>query len=113
MLAMQLQAQQYIKSSIENKFDKYRQYHLQEKIFVHTDKNTYTSGEICWFKIYNVDAYFHKPLNFGKVAYIALLYKHNITFLHDNVALKKGKGGGEEKKKKHTQRKIVLRIREF
>ena len=94
MLAMQLQAQQYIKSSIENKFDRYRQYQLQEKIFVHTDKNNYASGEICWFKIYNVDAYYHKPLNFGKVAYIEILdknkthkyFKKRLDFCSDGYA---------------------------
>ena len=47
-------------SFIKNQFDQYRKNVLQEKLYVHTDKNFYLSGEIIWFKLYNVDASFHK-----------------------------------------------------
>ena len=76
--SLQVNAQEG-ENSIENQFDTYRKRNLQEKIFVHTDKNLYLSGEICWFKIYNVDAYFHKSINLGKVAYIEILDKNKFS----------------------------------
>lgn len=79
---------------IENKFDSYRQNNLQEKIYVHTDKNNYVPGEICWFKIYNVDAYFHKPIDLGKCAYVEILDKNNKAVLQATIALEKGTGAG-------------------
>ena len=45
-------------------------------------------------KNYNVDAYYHKPLNFGKVAYIEILDKNNLPVLQAKVALNEGKGNG-------------------
>lgn len=87
-------AQGPLKDMIENQFDSYRQNNLQEKIFVHTDKKNYVSGEICWFKIYNVDAYFHKPINLGKVAYVEILDKNNKAVLQAKIALEKGTGDG-------------------
>ena len=82
------------KSIIEDQFDTYRERNLQEKIFVHTDKNLYLSGEICWFKIYNVDAYFHKSINLGKVAYIEILDKNNSPVLQGKIDLQHGAGDG-------------------
>lgn len=79
---------------IKNQFDNYRQNNLQEKIFVHTDKNNYVPGEICWFKIYNVDAFFHQPINLGKVAYVEILDKNDKAVLQAKIALEKGTGDG-------------------
>ena len=79
---------------IETKFDAWRQDNLQEKIFVHTDKATYVTGEICWFKIYNVDAYNHQPIDLGKVAYVEILDKNNLAVLQAKVALENGLGDG-------------------
>ena len=52
---------------VKNQFEKYRQQVLEEKIYVHTDKDFYLAGEILWFKLYNVDAGLHKPLDISKV----------------------------------------------
>ena len=79
---------------LQKQFDNYRQNTLQEKIFVHTDKNFYLSGEICWFKIYDVDGYFHKPLDVSKVAYVEVLDKNNKPVLQAKVSLQKGNGNG-------------------
>ncbi|MEP7143651.1 MAG: hypothetical protein ABI707_12305 [Ferruginibacter sp.] len=87
-------AQAVSKNMFEDQFDNFRQNNLQEKIFVHTDKNNYVPGEICWFKIYNVDAYFHKPIDLGKVAYVEILDKNNKAVLQAKIALEKGTGDG-------------------
>ena len=54
-----ISAQEPENNIIQNQFDLYRKNNLEEKIFIHTDKNIYMPGEICWFNIYNVDAFFH------------------------------------------------------
>jgi len=81
-------------SDIQGKFDNYRQHVLQEKIFAHTDKAFYLSGEILWFKIYNVDGTFHKPTDVSKVAYVELLDNENNPVLQAKIALKNGSGNG-------------------
>ena len=75
-------------------FDSYRQAVLQEKLFLHTDKNSYLSGEICWFKIYNVDAAFNRPLSLSKLAYTEVLDKNNKPVLQAKITLKDGDGNG-------------------
>lgn len=75
---------------ILRQFDSYRKSALQEKMFVHTDKEYYLAGEICWFKIYLVDAAFHKPLDISKVAYAELLDNTNKPVVQAKIALEKG-----------------------
>ena len=55
---------------------------------------TYLAGEICWFKIYNVDAFFHRPLALSKVAYVEFLDKNNKPVVQGKIALKEGDGNG-------------------
>jgi hypothetical protein len=40
----------------ETEFSALNNQAIREKIFAHTDKNFYLSGEILWFKLYNVSA---------------------------------------------------------
>ena len=40
---------------VQSSFDNYNKYALQEKIFAHTDKGSYMTGEILCFKLYVVD----------------------------------------------------------
>ena len=74
--------------------DAYRRQHLQEKIFVHTDKDFYLSGEICWYKLYVVDAVSHRPLDLSKVAYLEWLDKDNKPVLQAKAGLAAGHGDG-------------------
>ena len=67
---------------------------LQEKIFFHTDKPNYFSGEIMWFKIYCVDGNFNRPLDVSKVAYAELLDSASKPVLQAKIALKQGGGSG-------------------
>ena len=61
---------------------------------MHSDKNFYLSGEICWFKLYYVDASFHKPLDMSKLAYVELLNDKNKPVLQAKIALQEGFGDG-------------------
>lgn len=85
---------QNISTGIVQPFDTYRKNALQEKIFVHTDKEFYLAGEICWFKIYTVDAFFHQPLDLSKVAYTELLDNNNKPVVQAKIALQQGDGYG-------------------
>ena len=81
-------------AALEKGMEQYRLQHLQEKLFVHTDKEFYLAGEICWFKLYNVDASFHHPVDISKVAYLEWLDKNNKPVLQAKVGLRRGHGDG-------------------
>src|ERR1700753_3630143 len=71
-LAM-LNAHAQVIQEVQNSFNLYKHSSLQEKVFVHTDKNVYLPGEIIWFKVYCVDGDSHKPLDISKVVYVDVL----------------------------------------
>ncbi|HLK28455.1 MAG TPA: hypothetical protein VKT28_07730 [Puia sp.] len=89
-----LKAQSNSTSSIKNQFTDYAQAAIQEKIFAHTDKGFYLAGEILWFKLYDVDATFHQPLNLSKLAYVEIIGDSNKPVLQAKIFLKNGIGGG-------------------
>src|ERR1700704_3064757 len=80
-------AQQAGVGEISNQFDQYRKKALQEKMYVHSDKNTYLAGEILWFKIYNVEASTHKSLDVSKIAYAELVDKNNKPLMQAKISL--------------------------
>lgn len=79
---------------VQNSFKTFKENVVQDKLFVHTDKDVYLSGEIVWFKIYCVNADDHHLLNLSKVAYIELLDEHHQVITQAKVALKNGTGNG-------------------
>lgn len=81
-------------SSIKAGFEQYSKNTLQEKIFAHTDKSFYMTGEILWFKLYNVDAGLNTLLSVSKVAYVDVLDNDNNTIMQAKVSLKDGMGNG-------------------
>ena len=80
--------------NIQDKFESYSRNTLQEKLFVHTDRGTYFTGEILWFKIYAVDGVFNKPLNFSKVVYVDVLDDKQNAVLQAKISLDNGSGSG-------------------
>lgn len=83
-----------VTSKLEEQFNRYGKKSLQEKVYMHTDRNFYVSGDIIWFKLYNVDAAFHQPLDMSKVAYIEIINADNNPVLQSKVALLNGTGNG-------------------
>jgi len=79
---------------VQNSFNLYKQSALQEKIFVHTDKNVYLPGEILWFKVYCVDGNDNKPLHMSKVVYIDILDNSQNRIVEGKIAMKDGAGDG-------------------
>jgi hypothetical protein len=81
-------------SIIQRDFADYQRQALTEKIFVHTDKETYLSGETLWFSVYVVDGLTHHELALSKVAYVEVLDKDNRPLLQAKVPLENGRGSG-------------------
>jgi hypothetical protein len=75
-------------------FKSYAEQHLQEKIFVHTDKENYVTGEISWFKIYITDAHLNRPLDLSKVAYVELVNESHKPVFQAKIDLKNAMGSG-------------------
>jgi hypothetical protein len=80
--------------AVTDAFNDHHENTLQEKIYVHTDKNFYLTGEIIWFKLYNTDATFNKPLDISSVAYVEILDKLNKPVQQAKIGLNKGEGNG-------------------
>ncbi|MBS1526755.1 MAG: hypothetical protein JST19_13945 [Bacteroidetes bacterium] len=79
---------------VQQKFADYQHKNLQEKLFIHTDKNFYLAGEIIWFKVYCVEASTNKPLDLSKVAYLELIDNAGNAAVQTKVSLDKGSGAG-------------------
>jgi hypothetical protein len=74
--------------------NQYRSQYIQEKLYVHTDKDSYLSREICWFRIYYLDALFNNPVNISKIAYVEILDRNNHPVIQQKVSLKPGESNG-------------------
>ncbi|HEY4967136.1 MAG TPA: hypothetical protein VII28_12090, partial [Puia sp.] len=77
-----------------NAFNQYSSQYIQEKLYVHTDKESYVTGEICWFRIYCVDASYNRPSSISKIGYVEILDKNNRPVLQQKVSLKPGEADG-------------------
>ncbi|MCW5909476.1 MAG: hypothetical protein KIT62_00290 [Cyclobacteriaceae bacterium] len=73
---------------------RYATKNLQEKLFIHTDKNFWIAGETSWFKVYLVNGQSHQPINTSRVAYLELVNHENQILLQAKVELSKGLGNG-------------------
>lgn len=80
--------------SLVTKFSRYRNEHLQEKIFVQLDRTTHLCGETIWFSIYCLNGTTHQPLGMSKVAYVEILSAENESVVHGKVELVNGAGAG-------------------
>ena len=85
---------QEIHMQIQQKFSEYAVSHLQEKLFLHTDREVYVAGETLWFKAYAVDGTFHKPLRMSKVLYLELIDQNKKSVVQKKIDLVNGKASG-------------------
>lgn len=67
---------------------------IQEKIFVHTDKDTYLAGETIWFAAYTLDAASGRPLSLSKVAYVEIISSEQRPVFQGKIALDESHGSG-------------------
>ena len=94
LTSVSVYSQEETLQKIESGFKKYNEANLQEKLFVHTDRNSYVAGEIVWFKIYCVNAANNQFLDLSKVAYVEVLDKDNQPVLQAKISLQNGNGNG-------------------
>ena len=87
-------AQNQMPESLQQQFNTYQSSSLQEKIFVHTDKTFYLAGETVWFKIYAVDASFHKPVATSSITYVEILSKDLKPVVQSKISMSNGSGAG-------------------
>ncbi|MFI5185246.1 MAG: hypothetical protein ACHQF0_00820 [Chitinophagales bacterium] len=87
-------AQEEVIEQLKNRFEQLNTQGLPEKLYVHTDKNFYTPGEIIWFKIYSVDGILNRPLDLSKAAYVEILGNDHKPVLQGKIPLKEGTGEG-------------------
>ncbi len=80
--------------SITKRFVQYSEQNLQERIYVHTDRELYLAGEILWFKLYNVNTASNTSIDFSKVAYVEIIDKNQKPVLQAKIAIDKGSGSG-------------------
>lgn len=66
---------------IAEKFQHWQQQGFQEKIYLHTDKFSYSVGETLWFRAYRVDAMFHSPKFYSGLIYVDL-YNRCDSLIH-------------------------------
>jgi hypothetical protein len=85
---------QSAQDTLETTFNRYQTRALQEKLFVHLDKNLYLAGETVWLKAYDVDGCSNKPLAISGIAYVEILDKDQKPILQEKIGLKAGKGSG-------------------
>jgi len=66
----------------------------QEKLFIHTDKTFYLTGEILWIKANLVNAQDHKPMDLSQLVYIELFNSKKELVFQTKLDMSKGKGAG-------------------
>lgn len=94
LLSLQVASAQDNLQNILNSFTDYRNNNIQEKIFVHTDKDYYQAGDIIWFKVYNTNAVDNKPSGISKITYIEVLDSARQQLLHGKIAMNESVGKG-------------------
>ncbi len=67
----------------------------QEKVFVHTDRQIYITGETIWMSTYCIDASFHLPVNVSKVLNIELFNADGQAVKQERIQLSGGLGSGQ------------------
>jgi hypothetical protein len=87
-------SQQSKLDSLTRKFKNYRGSAFQEKLFVHIDQDFYLTGELLWFRVFNVDGTLHRPSSLSKVAFIEILDSNNKSLVQSKVALDENGGHG-------------------
>src|SRR5471030_3100059 len=79
---------------LQKNFTAWQKANLHEKIYVHTNKKFYLTGEIIWFKIYNTDGSTNKLLDLSKVVYVELLDNNHNAVMQAKIRMNGGVGNG-------------------
>jgi hypothetical protein len=86
----QVQTQVPFNVSLANK----NQNFLKEKVYVHTDRSFYLTGDVIWFKAYVVNAANSQFSSLSKVLYVEVINNLNQPVLQGKIDIEKGSGNG-------------------
>ncbi len=92
-LYLPVQAQPAI-DDIPASFQRYVETHYQEKVYLHTDREVYLTGETIWFKVHCLDGSCQKPSDLSKIVYVELIKDSVEDVAHAIIALENGNGSG-------------------
>jgi hypothetical protein len=81
-------------SIIETSLQNYNANNYQEKIFLHTDKTVYATGEVIWFKAYVTDAASNNFSLLSKICYVEIISADKKALLQGKIDIDSGKGNG-------------------
>jgi hypothetical protein len=79
---------------LQGQFSRYSRQLLQEKLYVHVDKDFYVAGEIVWFKIYAVEGSENRLMDLSKIAYVEIISGDQKPLLQAKIELRNGTGDG-------------------
>ena len=79
-----------IQDSLVSLFEKQLEVFPQEKIYIHTDKPYYISGEKIWFRAYLVDASTHEPVPVSRYIYVELINSVNSVVTRVKILQEEG-----------------------
>jgi hypothetical protein len=80
-------------SSIQGSFETFISNNYQEKVFLHTDKTVYATGETLWFKAYITDATNNFSL-LSKICYVEIIGPDKKVLLQGKISIDSGRGNG-------------------
>ncbi len=80
--------------SLARRFNNHRSKTAVEKIYLHTDRELYLTGEILWFKVYQVDGSLHQPIDLSKVVYVEVISAAKEAVVQAKVEMNLGSGSG-------------------
>ncbi len=70
------------------------EFSISEKVYLHTDKDSYVAGEIIWFKIYTVDGNNNQLNTSSKILYIELIDRNGLSVLQAKIENNNNQNGG-------------------
>jgi len=79
---------------IRHEFETYNNNNYQEKVFLHTDKSVYATGEVMWFKAYITNALSNEPSALSKICYVEIVNADKKPLLQGKIDIDSGKGNG-------------------
>lgn len=86
---------------LNSKTDRYSTYNPIEKVFLHTDKNMFTTGETVWYSAYVVIGPLHRYTDGSKVVHVDLIGPDGEIAVSQTHALIDGKSSGTLKIPNH------------
>ena len=81
-------------AALQQQFENYTSTNYQEKVFLHTDKSVYATGELLWFKCYLTSAATNNFSLLSSICYVEVISEDKRPLLQAKVDIDSGRGSG-------------------